>query len=178
VIGDRWGVTRAETTRWYPCDELVPDPVLEAWRGVTVRARPEHVWPWVAQIRLAPYSYDWIDNLGHRSPQDLRGLPEPVAGESFTTALGGRRFGRIVAVKSGEHLTGIIMGAVMSYVLIPVDDGVETRLLLKLVTRGGRLVAPLLSVGDLIMARRQLLNLAALAERTASPPKGNLTDSP
>ena len=89
MIGDRWGVTRAETTRPYPCDDLVPDPVLQAWRGVTVRASPEHVWPWVAQIRLAPYSYDWIDNLGRRSPQDLRGLPEPVVGESFTAALRG-----------------------------------------------------------------------------------------
>jgi hypothetical protein len=167
VIGDRWGVTRAETMRRYPCDDLVPDPVLQAWRGVTVRASPEHVWPWVAQIRLAPYSYDWIDNLGRRSPQDLRGLPEPVAGESFTAALGGRRLGRIVAVRSGEHLTATIMGVVMSYVLVPVDDGQQTRLLLKLVTRGARATAPLLSVGDLIMARRQLLNLAALAERTA-----------
>jgi hypothetical protein len=168
VIGDRWGVTPAETTRRYPCDDLVPDPVLQVWRGVTVRARPEHVWPWVAQIRLAPYSYDWIDNLGRRSPQDLRGLPEPVVGESFTAALGGHRFGRIVAVKSAEHLTGSIMGAVMCYVLVPVDDGLHTRLLLKVVTAGGRVIAPLLSVVDLIMARRQLLNLAALAERIAA----------
>jgi hypothetical protein len=168
VIGDRWGVTRAETTRWYPCDDLVPDPVLEAWRGVTVRARPEHVWPWVAQIRLAPYSYDWIDNLGHRSPRELEGLPEPVVGESFTAALGGRRLGRIVGVESGRHLTGTIMGAFMSYMLVPVDHGPGTRLLLKVVTAGGRTIAPLLSVGDLIMARRQLLNLAALAERTAA----------
>ena len=61
MIGDRWGVTEAEITRRYPCDDLVPYPVLQAWRGVTVRARPEHVWPWVTQIRLAPYSYDWID---------------------------------------------------------------------------------------------------------------------
>ncbi len=132
-----------------------------------MRARPEHVWPWVAQIRLAPYSYDWIDNLGRRSPQDLRGLPEPVVGESFTAALGGRRFGRILAVASGEHVTGTIMGAVMSYMLVAVDDGLQTRLSLKIVTAGGRTIAPLLSVGDLIMARRQLLNLAALAERTA-----------
>jgi len=167
VIGDRWGVTQAETTRRYPCDDLVPDPVLQAWRGVTVRARPEHVWPWVAQIRLAPYSYDWIDNFGRRSPQNLRGLPEPVVGESFTAAMGGRRFGRIVAVESGKHLTGTIMGAVMSYMLAPVDDTLQTRLLLKVVTAGGRTIAPLLSAGDLIMARRQLLNLAALAERTA-----------
>jgi hypothetical protein len=167
VIGDRWGVTPTETTRRYPCDDLVPDPVLEAWRGVTVRARPEHVWPWVAQIRLAPYSYDWIDNLGRRSPQNLRGMPEPVVGESFTSALGGRRCGRIIAVESGKHLTGAIMGAVMSYMLVRVGDGLQTRLLLKVVTARGRTIAPLLSVGDLIMARRQLLNLAALAERTA-----------
>ena len=40
VIGDRWGVTQTETTRRYPCDELVPEPVLQAWRGVTVRAKP------------------------------------------------------------------------------------------------------------------------------------------
>ncbi|MBV8992159.1 MAG: polyketide cyclase [Pseudonocardiales bacterium] len=168
MIGDRWGVTLAETTRPYPCDDLVPDPVLQAWRGVTVRACPEHVWPWVAQIRLAPYSYDLVDNLGRRSPQALLGLPEPVVGESFTAAFGGLRVGRIVAVKSGHHLTGKIMGAVISYVLVPVDDVPQTRLLMKIVTAGGRAMAPLLSIGDLIMARRQLLNLAALAERTAA----------
>jgi len=168
VIADRWGVTHAETTCWYPCDDLVPEPVLQAWRGVTVGASPEHVWPWVAQIRLAPYSYDCIDNLGRRSPQNLGSLPEPVVGQWFTTALGGRR-GRIVSVDPGKHLTGRIMGAVMSYVLVPADEGLHTRLLLKVVTAGGRMIAPLLSVGDLIMARRQLLNLAELAER--APPR-------
>jgi hypothetical protein len=106
-----------------------------------------------------------LDNLGRRSPQDLLGLPEPVVGDSFSAALGGRPFGRIIAVESGKHLTGTIMGAVISYVLVPVDEVPHTRLLMKLVTRGGRMTAPLLSVGDLIMARRQLLNLASLAER-------------
>ena len=162
MIGDRWGVTSAETARRYPCDDIVTDPVLEAWRGVTVQARPEQVWPWVAQIRLAPYSYDWIDNRGRRSPQRLRGLPEPVVGEAFT-AVGGRPSGRIVAVSSGEHLTGEIMGVVMSYVLVP--EGSQTRLLLKFVARRWRAFAPLLSLGDLIMARRQLLNLARLSEQ-------------
>jgi hypothetical protein len=167
VIGDRWGVTREETARRYPCDDLVPDPVLQAWRGVTVHAAPHRVWPWVAQVRLAPYSYDWIDNLGRRSPRDLKGLPEPVVGESFTAAFGGRSFGRILSVEPNEHLTGTIMGAFMSYVLVPLEDGQQTRLLLKVVTAGGRVTAPLLAVGDLIMARRQLLNLAALAERSS-----------
>jgi hypothetical protein len=60
------------------------------------------------------------------------------------------------------------MCALMSYVLVPIDEGRQTRLLLKVVTGVGRMIAPLLSIGDLIMARRQLLNLAALSERTAA----------
>ena len=168
MIGDRWGVTQAEIDRPFPCDDLVPRPGFQAWRGVTAHAAPDHVWPWVAQIRLAPYSYDWIDNLGRRSPQELRALPEPVVGEPFTSALGGRRFGRIETVNVGQQLTGTIMGAVMSYVLLPVEEGLHTRLLLKVVAPRGGGIAPLLSVGDLIMARRQLLNLAGLAERDAA----------
>ena len=132
-----------------------------------MRASPDVVWQWVAQIRLAPYSYDWIDNLGRRSPQELRGLPEPVVGEPFTCALGGRPYGQIEVVSAGQHLTGTIMGAVMSYLLVPIERGLQTRLLLKIVTRGGRVIAPLLSVGDLIMARRQLLN----SQRSPSAPR-------
>lgn len=162
MLGDRWGVSDDETRRRYPCDDLVPAPTLRAWRGVTVDAPPATVWRWVAQIRLAPYSYDWIDNLGRRSPQRLVGLPEPVAGEAFTTA-GGRRRGRILAVEPGHHLTGEIMGAVLSYVLVP-DAGNTTRLLLKLVMRTNPVIALGGCLGDLVMARRQLLNLKRLAE--------------
>jgi hypothetical protein len=163
VIGDRWGITDAEAARRYPCDDVVAVPTLQAWRGVTVRAPVGRVWPWVAQIRLAPYAYDWIDNLGRRSPRELRGLPEPRAGEPFTTAFGGRPAGRILSVEPGVQLTGIIMGTVMSYVLVPAGDG-TTRLLLKLAAPGRRTVTPLLCVGDLVMARRQLRTLARLAE--------------
>jgi hypothetical protein len=162
VIGDRWGVTDSEISRFYPCDDFVVAPVLRLWRGVRVEAPPEAVWPWVAQVRLAPYSYDWIDNLGRRSPRKLAALPEPRVGDRFTTA-GGRERGRIVSVEPGRQLTGTIMGAVMSYVLVPLDHD-ATRLLLKVVVRSCRWVAPALSVGDLIMTRRQLLNLKHLAE--------------
>lgn len=161
MLGDRWGVTDAEVARRYPCDDLVPSPALQAWRGVTVHAPPERVWPWVVQIRLAPYSYDWVDNLGRRSPRTLLGLEDPVVGDPFT-AVAGRPTGRALAVDPGVSLTGVIMGATMSYVLAPTGDG--TRLLLKLVTARGRWAAPLLSLGDLVMARRQLRNWAALAE--------------
>lgn len=166
MIGDRWGVTDDEVARRYPCDELVPVPVLQAWRGVTVHSTPDGLWPWVAQIRLAPYSYDWIDNLGRRSPRQLRALPEPAAGQHFT-ASGNRPLGRILSVSTAEQLTGGIMGAVMSYVLVPNGD--STRLLLKVVMAKGRWLAPLISVGDLVMARRQLLNLKRLAEQPTAP---------
>lgn len=163
MIGDRWGVSQSETVRSYPCDAFVASPTLQAWRGVRVEAPSEAVWPWVAQVRLAPYSYDWIDNRGRRSPRHLAGLPEPAVGDKFTIA-GGRELGRIVSVDPGKQLTGTIMGAFMSYVLVPQDHDV-TRLLLKVVMRTTRWAALGLSVGDLIMARRQLLNFKHLAER-------------
>ncbi|SHG99884.1 hypothetical protein SAMN05443575_3053 [Jatrophihabitans endophyticus] len=162
MIGDRWGVRDDEVARHFPCDDLVATPVLQAWRGVTVAAAPAELWPWVAQIRLAPYSYDWIDNAARRSPRELRGLPEPRPGENFT-AVGGRPVGCVLSVEPGVHYTGRIMGTVVSYLLVAEDDG--TRLLMKLVTARARWAAPLLSVGDLVMARRQLLTLGRLAER-------------
>jgi hypothetical protein len=170
MICDRWGVSDGEVARSYPCDEFVASPALQAWRGVDVAAPVEAVWPWVAQVRLAPYSYDWIDNRGRRSPRELVGLAEPRVGERFTS-VGGRAVGRIVAVETGKQLTGNIMGAFMSYVLVPQGHD-STRLLLKVVLRTTRVKALGLSVGDLVMARRQLLNLKRLAERSCPAANG------
>ena len=164
VIGDRWGVTDAEVARRYPCDDIVQAPTLQAWRGVTVRAPADRVWPWVTQIRLAPYSYDWIDNLGRRSPRELRGLPEPRAGEPFTAAFGGRpgrphplgRAGR--AAHRPDHGHRDVLRP------RPRRRGPTTRLLLKIAAPGRRAMNRLLCVGDLVMARRQLRTLARLAE--------------
>ncbi|MBE7188677.1 hypothetical protein [Jatrophihabitans endophyticus] len=161
MLGDRWGVTDAEVARHYPCDDAVPSPAMQAWRGITVHAAPADVWPWVRQLRLAPYSYDWLDNLGRRSPRVLVGLDDPVVGDPFT-ATAGRPIGRVLAVEPGVALTGRIAGAVMSYVLVPDRD--DTRLLLKIIMARGRLAAPLVALGDLVMARRQLQTWASLAE--------------
>lgn len=54
------------------------------------------------------------------------------------------------------------MGAHLSYAVLP--HGGDVRLLLKVVARTSRWVAPALSLGDLVMARKQLLTLKALAE--------------
>jgi hypothetical protein len=110
MIGDRWGVSDSEVLRAYPCDDFVTAPVLQAWRGVRIEAPARMVWPWVAQIRLAPYSYDWIDNRGRRSPREPASLPEPRAGDRFTTA-GGRGLGRVVSADPGRRLTPALPAA-------------------------------------------------------------------
>ena len=169
MIGDRWGVTDAETRRRYGCDALVSEPTLQAWRGVTVNAPPDAVWARLRQVRLAPYSYDLVDNLGRRSPRELRDVAEPAPGNPFTRAFG-RDQGRVLGVDPGCELTATIMGAHMSYAVLPHADG--ARLVLKVVARTRAWLAPALSLGDLVMARKQLLTLKALAERDAGDPTG------
>ncbi len=166
VLADRWGVTDDEVALAYPCDEWVERPTLVAWRGVTVHASAEDLWPWVTQVRVAPYSYDWVDNLGRRSPRTLLDLKPPTVGQHFTCA-GGKKLGRILSVEEQHQLTGRIAGAVMSYVLEQPSAHAPTRLLLKVISDVPRTFAPLLSAGDLVMARRQLLNWKLLAERTS-----------
>jgi hypothetical protein len=73
----RWGATRAEARQPLPGDHLVPAPRTAFTRAITLRAPPEHVWPWLVQIgshRAGWYSYDRLDNAG--VPSAARILPE------------------------------------------------------------------------------------------------------
>ena len=162
MLGDRWGVGDDEVARRYPCDDLVVRPSLSAWRGVTVNTSAARVWPWVVQIRWAPYSYDWIDNRGRKSPRELIDGPPPQPGDPYSRS-GGKPVGRVIAVDPEVHYTAQVLGAFLTYELISVDER-TTRLVLKFVLKGSRWLAPFISVGDLVMARRQLLNLKDLAE--------------
>jgi hypothetical protein len=70
----RWGSTREEVAGSMPGDEVVPRPAFNATRAVTIYARPEEIWPWIVQIgfgRAGWYSYDFLDNLGHRSAERI-----------------------------------------------------------------------------------------------------------
>jgi len=61
-----WGATEDELLRRMPGDELVPFPDYLTTRAITVSARPEHIYPWLAQMgyqRGGLYSYDFLDRL-------------------------------------------------------------------------------------------------------------------
>ena len=66
-----WGATAEEAARPYPADTLLDGPVLLATRAVGVDAPTSTVYRWLCQVAVAPYSYDWLDNLGRRSPRRL-----------------------------------------------------------------------------------------------------------
>jgi hypothetical protein len=173
IPGAQWGVTDDEAARHYPCDDVVPSAPVQVWRGVTVAAPAAVVWAWLRQVQLAPYSYDLVDNLGRRSPRQLQELPEPRVGGRLSRVGGVVDIGRVLSVVPGEQLTAAVIGAVMSYVVVPQAGG--TRLLLKVVMPRRTWWAMALAAGDWPMARRQLLNLRRLAERSASA--GEVADS-
>lgn len=61
-----WGASKEEREAPLPGDELVPDPTIQATKGLTIRASPEAIYPWLLQIgvdRGGMYSYDWVENL-------------------------------------------------------------------------------------------------------------------
>lgn len=166
-----WGTSAEERDLPYPCEAYVERVDLACWRGVSVRAAPAVVFRWLCQLRAAPYSYDWIDNLGRRSPRALTpGLERLAVGQRVMTIFELASFepGRHLTVRTRRLVPGLWPVVAVSYLLRPLGPG-ETRLLAKLVlqVRPGRLAAlasRLLAWGDLVMMRRQLLNLKALAE--------------
>ena len=172
-LSETWGTSAAERQLAFPCDALLPEPESQLYRGVTIKAAPEIIFRWLCQLRVAPYSYDWIDNAGRQSPTELiPGLDRLEIGQDVMTIF------TLVDFKPNEHLTIRTKPAssgrspfgdiAVSYLVVP--QGAFCRLLVKLVGRypqtlRGRFTRRLLPWGDLIMMRRQLLNLKRLAEK-------------
>ena len=167
-----WGSTEAERAAAYPCDRWLADADDELWRAIDIAAPPAVVFRWLCQLRVAPYSYDWIDNLGRQSPRELtRGLDELELGQPVMTIF------RLVEFEPGRHITLLrergkrLFGELaVTYQVDPAGDG--SRLIAKLVVRRprgpGRLLGSLLPAGDLVMMKKQLRTLKALAERDAA----------
>lgn len=65
----RTGVSDAEAWGPLPGDDVIAHPIVEWTRGITVRAAPEEVWPWLAQMgygRGGWYTPEWVDLVVNR----------------------------------------------------------------------------------------------------------------
>jgi hypothetical protein len=168
-----WGSTEDERRRSYPCDSLLRDADHALFRAVDIAAPAATVFRWLCQLKVAPYSYDWIDNAGRQSPQALiDGLDRLEVGQRFMTIFELREFEAPGSITLWHE--GPVFGRVA--VTYHVEgDGNRSRLLVKLLVadpRGplGLITRHVLPAGDLVMMRRQLRNLKALAE--ADPAAG------
>ena len=65
----KWGVSEEEISSPFPSDPLEETYDDIYYRGIDIYSSPENIFLWLCQMRVAPYSYDWIDNLGRKSPQ-------------------------------------------------------------------------------------------------------------
>jgi hypothetical protein len=133
------------------------------------------IFRWLCQLRVAAYSYDWISHPGRRSPWRLvPGLEALAVGQKVMGSFDLVAFERprllTLRLRSDASEARFLEDLAVSYV-VEASGSNGCRLLVKLIMRhrpglvgrATRLAAPWL---DLVMMRRQLLNLRALAERT------------
>ena len=170
----QWGTAPQELLLPFPCDGDTQGPYTAFYRGITVNAAPQVLFPWLCQMRVAPYSYDWIDNLGRRSPRSLiPGLDKLAVGQRMMAIF------EVIAFERNRHITlrlepkaigSRLWGdCLVSYLIVPQTRS-ACRLLVKLVIPYSpgplpRLMRTFLAWGDWVMMRRQLLNFKSLAEQ-------------
>jgi hypothetical protein len=168
-----WGSTPEERQLRFACDRYLAAHDEALFRAVSVAAPAPLLFRWLCQLRVAPYSYDWIDNFGRRSPRQLTpGLDDLRIGQRVMTIF------ELVEFHSPRDLTlrtqrsRIVGQYAVTYMVVP-EGARHCRLVVKLLMALPQL-APLSSalrrlgpMADLVMMRKQLLTLKGLAERDA-----------
>ena len=158
MIGDRWGATDAEAAAVHPCDALLPGGA-RADRAISIAAPIAVVFRWLCQLRVAPYSYDLLDNRGRRSPRALTpGLDVLEPGQRFMTLF------RLHSFARDAHVTLRARNTAVTYSVRAEGSG--TRLAVRVRSAQPRVVNAALLLGDLVMMRKQLLTLKEHAERS------------
>src|SRR5699024_10654236 len=105
-------------------------------RAVSVDADEASVFAWLGNLRVAPYSYDWLDNLGRRSPRELRtdlGPLEPGQRVMYIFTVEAVEPGTAVTIRMLPGLGWRLFGEVWVTYAVAADTS----------TRGSRLIAVL-----------------------------------
>ena len=175
-----WGASRDERDAAMAGDEVLPVAQFTATRAITIEAPPSRVWPWLTQVgagRAGFYSYDLIDNRGHRSSDRI--LPQfqqiqvgdvaaPMTDHpSETTSF------RVASLRPGETLLWSKPDSTWAWQLTRLADG-TTRLVTRLkfryrATLSGLATIALIEVGDFPMMRKMLRGIKRRAEATREP---------
>lgn len=166
----RWGATDEEVVRVMPGDDLLPVDAPGTTRAIGIDAMPAEVFPWLLQIgygRGGWYSYDWIDNDGKPSVEqiDLE-LQRLDAGDRIEMMPG---FGPVVKeIVPNDHILSGGERDSWCLAVYPTPDG-GTRLVSRWRQDWERSVATWLwtaitDPGAFIMERKMLLRLRRIAE--------------
>ena len=166
-----WGTTADEREAPWPCDGEAAPGEESLFRGIDVDAAPPLVFRWLCQLKVAPYSYDWLDNLGRQSPRRWTpGAEKLERGQRFMVLFELTDWvpDRSMTMSTRQsNWTGQVGVTYQTLLLAPK----RTRLIARLRCRypnhvGGRLMRLFLPAGDWIMMRKQFLTLKALAEES------------
>ena len=179
----RWGATDAELRRAMPLDGEVEYPTSVSTRAITIRARPDEIWLWLAQIGEGPragfYSYEWIERLmGMEVDNSSVILPQyqhPKLGDTLDRA--GTM--HVKAVEPGKWLvlgppTDDIPWLACTWCLALYPEDAETtrlitraRIKIKRWTPKTALWTAMIEPGAYVMERKMLLGIKQRAEKMA-----------
>ena len=197
LLGRRFGSTARDRRARLPGDELVPDPQLVTNHTITIRARPDAIWPWLAQMGWhlgGFYTPHWVDallfpenwtSLDRLDPSLVRELepgdiiPDGKPGTAHYVVAQAEA-PRMLLLKSSTHLPpgwaekfGARFTWTWCFALTAVGNG-STRIHLRARGRSDPWWLTALYVGaitpaDFIMATGMLRGLKTRAERGARP---------
>jgi hypothetical protein len=184
LIAYTWGSTAEERQMAFPCDRYIENSDDVYFRAINVEAPASLLWRWLCQLKVASYSYDFLDRLERIFFQGQERITSPASPLNLTPGLEilapDQRFMgvfKLVEFETNRHLImmmdaqkaiKIFGDVVASYVVNPTTEN-TCRLILK-----GHVCYPkniygawmryALPWGDLLMMRKQFMRLKHLAE--------------
>lgn len=173
-----WGSKPFERKNKYTCDSIITRHNGAYFRAVDIDAPSSLVFKWLCQMKVAPYSYDTLDNHGIQSPPNLTpDLAKLNIGDKMMTIFSVAHFIpnkeiTLVMDVPPKPYDKYYVPTAITYRLLSNHNGLKnhTRLVVKYVaewkyTLFGFTEKLLVVFADFIMMRRQLLNFKHLAEK-------------
>ena len=173
---NRWGATDNELTMTMPGDELI-EGAGSVTRAIEIAAEASDIWPWLVQLgfgRAGWYSYDWIDNDGDPSSDEI--IPEYQTLDLGDKILMMPEMGfTVTAIDPDRSIVSMLDGGTTSWCLFlyPQESG-DTRLVSRWRNKWGKITAAnalmiaLTDPGTFIMEQKMLREIRKRAERSTA----------